>query len=507
MSAQGAPSADMIAVEGVSKSYGRNLVLNGIDLRVRRGETVAVIGENGAGKSTLAKLMSGVIRPDSGTIKVNGRVARLRSPRDAIRAGIGFIPQELAYFNDLTVAENIVAGAWTSSMGFTSLSVNIQTARRAAESFGIDIDLRTPMRELRTGDRQLVEIIKVLWRRASALILDEPTAALSNAESAKLFAVLRRLAAQHYAILYISHRMDEVFRFSDRVDVLRNGDLVASARTGDVSPSYLISQMLGKSFEDDKRSARPSPTVGAPRLSLRGWQAPGDPGLSDVSFDIREGEIVGMFGLRGSGADIVAEALGGVRSVADGVLEINGHVVRRPTSPRQALLSGIGYLPAERKRNGLVLPLSVRANISMMILRHFSRLGFVRPAQESKCAAEWTQRLKIRLRSINQPVAELSGGNQQKVMVASRIAAEPQILVLQEPTRGVDIGARDDVHKFISRVASSGVAVLLVTTDVDEAVRLCDRLLIIRNGCITTELSADMITQESALTFAAGDQP
>jgi ribose transport system ATP-binding protein len=500
---QGA-SAPLMDVRSVVKRYGSHEVLHGVSLSVRRGETVAVIGENGAGKSTLAKLMAGVARPDDGELRFDGAPVSFSSPRDALQTGIGFIPQELAYWPNLSVGENVLVGAWPARRGFVSPRDLQKRALELSERFGIPLDLARPMQALKLGERQLVEILKALSRDASALILDEPTAALTAAESRNLFALLGKLTAQGHGIVYISHRMDEVFRFSDRVDVLRNGRLVASAPTRAATPASLIEAMLGQAAGELTAIASAARTGEPPALSLRQWTKPGEPGLAGVSLDVARGEVVGLFGLRGCGAELVSEGLGGVHKDIRGGLEVDGRP-RRVASPRAARRAAIGYVPAERKRDGLVLTLSVQANLGLLTLNRVSRLGVLRRRLERAAARRWIDAFNIRLRAPSQPAGELSGGNQQKVMVASRLATEPVVFALQEPTRGVDIGARVELHRFIRDVAARGVGLLIVTTDLEEAVLISDRLLVMREGAIVGELAGNDKTQGRAIALAAGE--
>ena len=491
----------LLAVTGLSKSYGAYRALNNFDFVVEPGQAVSVIGENGAGKSTLAKILAGVIRPDAGTITLNGEEVQLGSPRDALRRGVAFIPQELAYLPNLSVAQNILVGTWPNRFGISTRAMSIAKATEESKRFGIELDVERRMARLKLGERQLVEIVKALARRARLIILDEPTASLSENESQILFRVLRKLCDQGVGIVYISHRMDEVYRFSDRVDVLRNGTHVASAAPSTTSPAQLIEFMLGQAGEHLPESSAHRSTAEV-RLALVDWRAEGVPTLDGVNLDVRSGEIVGVFGLRGAGQELIAEGLAGLHSNIRGELTVNGRRTRLFTKPRQARKAGISYVPAERKREGLVLALSIRANLTLLILRQISRFGIRVVSLERARALELARRLNIRYRNLEQRTGSLSGGNQQKVMVGSRLATRPTIFVLQEPTRGVDVGARVEIHKFLRELAVGRAAIVLVTSDVEEAVLVSDRLLIMREGSIVGELIGSTKTQSQALALA-----
>jgi ribose transport system ATP-binding protein len=490
----------LLAVSGVSKSYGAYRALTDFDFTVEAGQSVSVIGENGAGKSTLAKILAGAIRPDSGTIALQGEEVHFSSPRDAIKRGVAFIPQELAYLPNLSVADNILVGAWPNRLGVTNRRMTVVKATEEARRFGIELDVARPMARLKLGERQIVEIVKALARRARLMVLDEPTASLSDQESKILFSVLKNLNRQGVGIVYISHRMDEVYRFSDRVDVLRNGVHVASVSPSNTTPAQLIEYMLGQAGEQLPASGEV--TAKEPRLSLMGWQAEGVPSLRGVDLEVRSGEIVGVFGLRGAGQELVAEGLAGLHGHIRGDVVVKGRRGRVFGTPRQARRAGISYVPAERKREGLVLSMSIQANLTLLVLRQISRFGIRLATVERRRAAELAHRLNIRYRSLDQRTGDLSGGNQQKVLVGSRLASRPTIFVLQEPTRGVDVGARVEIHKFLRELAQGGAAIVLVTSDVEEAVVVSDRLVIMRDGAIVGELAASRKTQAQALALA-----
>lgn len=498
-----AEPAPMLETQAITKSYGQHRVLHDIDFKLHPGEAVAIIGENGAGKSTFVKIIAGATRPDSGAIRLAGRPVNLPSPRAALQHGIAFIPQELAYVPQLSVAENILLGQWSNRAGFTSERMLVRRAQVEVERFGLPIDVRRTMASLKLADRQLVEIVKALARRARIILLDEPTASLNEAESQLLISVLRRLQADGVGIVYISHHMDEVFRFSDRVDVFRNGVLVASARPTSTNHAELITHMLGQAeevFEAHTRIDQGGPAA----LQVVNWNIAGITSLRDVTFAVGVGEVVGLFGVRGSGTDLVAEGLAGRRPDIHGNVVIGGASQAVFGSPLAANRTGIAYLPAERKKDGLVLGLPIRANMSLLIIKALARIGVIDGVRERAMADKLIARFNIRCRSQSQPVAQLSGGNQQKVMLASRLARQPRVLVLNEPTRGVDIGARLEIHKFLREIAADGTATLLVTSDVEEATAVSDRLLIFRDGRIVDELVGARKTQGQALHGAVG---
>ncbi|MEQ9639805.1 MAG: sugar ABC transporter ATP-binding protein [Alphaproteobacteria bacterium] len=496
----------LLQTAAIAKSYGANRVLFDIDFTLDHGESVAVIGENGAGKSTFAKILTGVIRPDEGKLCLDDEEVEFHSPRDALRSGLAFIPQELAYVPDLTVAENVLLGQWPSRFGLTTGARMLAQARVECERFDIDIDVRRTMRTLKLAERQIVEIVKALARRARLIILDEPTASLSEHESQLLFRILGRLTASGVGVIYISHRMDEVYRFSDRVDVLRNGTRVASLSPARTTPAQLITHMLGQEKEDFTSDARQRQADEQAVLQIRGWRRDGLPSLRGIDLSVGREEIVGLYGLRGSGADLVGEGLAGLHRDIQGEIALAGAGTRRQpfATPLAARHARIAFVPAERKRDGLVLVLSIQRNLGLMIYRLLSRFGVMLTGRERRESADLAARFDVRCQSLDQSVESLSGGNQQKVMLASRLAAAPRLLVLQEPTRGVDVGARVEIHRFLTEIARRGCATLLVTSDVEEAVAVSDRLLIMREGRIVGELAGPEKTQANAIALAAG---
>jgi ribose transport system ATP-binding protein len=496
--------AEVLRATKLAKSYGGHLVLKHVDFSINAGEIVAVIGENGAGKSTFAKIVAGVVQPESGEIYLRGKAMTFQSPRDALRVGIAYIPQELAYLSNRIVADNILMGRWPHRAGITSDSAITTTASAEAKKFGIDLHLGWRMADLTLAERQLVEIVKALIRSSQILVLDEPTASLTSGESRKLFGILRRLVQTGLSVIFISHRMDEVFEVSDRVVVMRNGDVVGSVPTKEATRAQLIGLMLGAAAEEfgEQRQER---RLTEPALELVGWSWPGEPAIDNLNLTVHRGEIVTLFGLRGSGGEAIAEGLAGRDRKFSGKVVVEGRHYPVFRTIKSSVRAGIGYLPAERKRDGLIMPASVQTNLSLLVLRSLSRLGLLQRGVEHAMAAQMRSTLQIRLRSLSQPVATLSGGNQQKVVLGSRLLAKPRVLVLQEPTRGVDVGARFEIHQYLRRISEQGTAILWVTTDVEEAVLVADRLVVLREGQIVAELTGKAKTQGQAVAMAAKD--
>src|SRR5258708_3344109 len=499
-----ASRSEVLRATRLAKSYGGHMVLKHVSFSIHRGAIVAVIGENGAGKSTFAKIVAGVVHPDSGEMHIQGQPVDFQSPRDALRVGISYIPQELAYLSNRTVADNILIGRWPHGAGMTSDATIASTAAAEAKKFGIDLHVSWRMADLTLAERQLVEIVKALTRSSQVLVLDEPTASLTSGESRKLFSILRQLVETGLSVIFISHRMDEVFEVSDRVVVLRNGEVVGDVPTSEATRTQLISFMLGAAA-DELAERRKDRVFTEPALQLLDWSWTGEPHIHDLNLTVHRGEIVTLFGLRGSGGEAIAEGLAGRNSKFHGKVVVEGRefpVFRTTTASTRA---GIGYLPAERKRDGLVMPLSVQANLSLVVLQSLSRLGLLQPAAEREMAERMRDTLHIRLRSLSQPAATLSGGNQQKVVLGSRLLARPPDLVLQDPTRGVDVGARLDIPHSLRTLAEQWTAILWVTTDVEEAVLVAGRLVVLREGKIVAELTGNAKTQGQAVAMAAKD--
>jgi rhamnose transport system ATP-binding protein len=490
------------SVVGASKRFGSTAALRDVSIDLRAGEIHALVGENGAGKSTLIKLITGLVRPDDGHLVIAGERVELKNPADALARGVGCIYQEPLMFPDLTVSENIFAGR-ASGPGRSRLVRWREMHEQAAEILGrldVDVDPRAPASQLTVGAQQAVEIAKAMSRDVRILIMDEPTAALSAHETTKLFRRMRSLAEEGVAILFVSHRLDEVFELSGQITVLRDGRHISTRPTSEVTETSLVSEMVGRKLDDFFRRVPHEP--GDIALQVEGLERAG--AFEGVTFDVREGEVLGFAGLVGSGRTEVAEALFGISPAEGGVIK-RGEQTVEIRSPRQALAHGIAYVPEDRRKTGLALPQSISANITLPSLRRFtSPLRFIRRGDERAAAKRHQERLGIRAASIAAPVSSLSGGNQQKVLLAKWLELQPRVLILDEPTRGVDVGAKADVHALIGDLARSGVAVILISSDLPEVLAMSDRILVMREGRQVGTFAGSDLQQERIMAAAVG---
>lgn len=474
--------------------------LDGVTLSFEPGEVHGIIGENGAGKSTLMKILAGIQVPTSGTIRGPEHTPlSLRSVGDALRAGIAMIHQELNLVDTLTAAENIFLGRESTKLGFLDRS---QMELRAAEylsQVGAEFAPRTMVGDLSIAGKQLVEIAKALSYNASVLIMDEPTAVLSERETASLFALIRQLRANGVCVIYISHRLAEVEEICDRISVLRDGRLVASVLRGQAGQSELAGMMVGRPMED---MFPPKPPIRDGQLALEVTDIDDGAYVRGVSLHVRPGEIVGLAGLLGSGRTELAEMIVGARPRAGGTILRNGNPVRC-TNPKQAARAGIAYVSEDRKDSGLVLSMSVVENTTLANLDAYCR-PLLNRTQEYAAAEHWKQTLDIRAHNLRAPILYLSGGNQQKVSVAKWLEVKPSVLILDEPTRGVDVGAKRELYLLISRLAQDGLACLVISSELPELLGLCHRILVMRHGKIAGEVKDEAMTEEAIMMLAAG---
>jgi ABC-type sugar transport system ATPase subunit len=492
---------ELLSLRGVTKRFGGVTALEGIDFDVRAGEVHALVGENGAGKSTLMKVIDGLHRPDEGELVVRGEPASFSSVHDAEAAGIAMIPQELELFPELSVVENLYVGRARPRrrLGtFDGAAMRAQ-AEEVFASLGVEVDVSAPVRRLSTANRQLVEIARALIRDAAVVIMDEPTAALTDREAERLFGVIRDLTRRGVGVVYISHRLEEVFALADRITVIRDGRHVATAPAAELQPDELVRLMVGRPVS--QLFARTPAPVGDVALELRGLTREGE--FADVDLTLRRGEVVTLAGLIGAGRTELAQTVFGLRAPDRGEILVDGRPVEIG-SPEEALARGIAYVPEERRSQGLVLPFSISWNIASSSLRSLSRLGFVQRRGERDLAARYAQSLSIRGAGLADPVQRLSGGNQQKVLVAKSLAREPAILLLDEPTRGVDIGAKAEIYGLIDDLARQGRAILVISSELAEVLALGDRVVVLREGRVVAELARGEVTQEAVGAAAAG---
>jgi ribose transport system ATP-binding protein len=467
----------VLTLRGIRKSYGPTEVLHGIDLDVRAGEVVALLGENGAGKSTLSHIIAGTIRPSAGEMTWQGATYAPASPRQAIDLGVGMIHQELRLLEHLSIAENVFVGRTPTKGGIVDRREMEERAYRQLQRLGLDVPAGRLVRGLSTANQQLVEIAKALALNARLLILDEPTAALGGQETELLFRQIERLKADGVAIVYISHRLDEIRRIADRIVVMRDGDKVKEFDSADVPVRSIVEAMVGRSLE------RMFPAIPQPSdevvLSVRNLTAP-NAAFNDVSFDVRKGEILGIAGLIGAGRTELVRAITGADPIATGQVLLHGRDVT-PRSPRQSIRNGVVMVPEDRKLQGLVLHHSIAENIGYANRGAVSRGGFVTDGAVVRFADEQIRRFGVKGRP-QQRADEMSGGNQQKVVLAKWLARDPQVVVLDEPTRGIDVGARSAIYEVIVALAASGIAVIVVSSDLEEVLGVSNRILVMAAG-------------------------
>ena len=486
--------------EKISKRYPGVRALDEVSFEVAEGSCHALMGENGAGKSTLGKILAGVQRSDGGEIQLRGQVIRPTDPLVARQLGIAMVHQELAFCPNLSVAENLCLGALPSRMGWMRRGALRQEATRLLQTIGADIPVDRPVGELSTGQEQLLQIAAAVGTGARVIVFDEPTSSLSVAESEHLFTLLGELKRRGIPVLYVSHRMDEIFRLCDTVTVLRDGRHVATESIGQTHENRLVEQMIGREL-DPASASGPRRVPGGEVLKVSALASPGR--FSGIHFSVKAGEILGLAGLVGAGRSEVAQAIFGLDSRSTGEVQVRGQRLR-PRSVSAALEAGLGFLPEDRKRLGLVLPLSCRENASLAVLRRIATAGVVRRSTERTMAGAFFERLRVKSPSMEAPVSGLSGGNQQKVALAKWLARECPILMVDEPTRGVDVGAKAEIHRLLEELASGGTAILLISSELPELMRLSDRVVVLRQGRQVGELDREQFSQAALLRLMAG---
>jgi len=493
-------SQPAVRFDGISKRFVGVQALNDVSLQVATGSCHALCGENGAGKSTLGKILAGIHTADAGRVFVDGREASFASPRDASNAGVGMVHQELAFCENLSVAENLLLGDIPTRRGFVDRAAMDRRAREMLDEIGADVDVRAPVRELTIAQQQLVQIAVAVCGGAAIIIFDEPTSSLSQAEAERLYALIEQLRSRGVTCIYVSHRMPEIYRLCDTISVLRDGRHVATSAARDVPEAELVRLMIGRSLGEYLPQAIDR-TPGKELLRVERLTAAGK--FRDVSFRLREGEIVGLAGLVGAGRSALAHAIFGLEAPTSGSIVVDGEAVTM-RKPKDAIRLRLGLVPEDRKRQGLVLSEGGLQNTSLPILDRLSRAGFVMRSQERALAQSYFTKLRVRTPSLEAPVAGLSGGNQQKVVLARWLAADARVLILDEPTRGVDVGAKAEIHGLIRDLAARGNAVLLISSELPEVIALSHRILVMRGGELVAEVAHQNATQEVLMRLMAG---
>ncbi|MGV3490625.1 MAG: sugar ABC transporter ATP-binding protein [Devosia sp.] len=488
----------LIAARGISKSFAGIEVLRDVDLDLMKGEIHALLGENGAGKSTFAKILAGVHRPTRGTLVLNGQRVEVPNPVAAQKLGITLIHQEPISFPDLSVAENLVLGrsedGWFSNVPWAEMT---REARRYMDLLGVHIDVTRPMRGLSIADQQMVEIARALASDSRLIIMDEPTAPLTPREVEVLFGIARRLRDEGRTIIFISHRLEEVRALCDRVTIFRDGSKIATDTIANLSDADIIRLMIGRPLKEymHKEAAR----IGEVALEVQGLTLPGV--FSDISFTVKRGEIVGLGGLVGAGRTDVARAIFGVAPAESGTVKVAGKVAAIK-EPDDAIALGLAFVPEDRAVAGIFRTLSVEQNITAAIPNKIAPAGIIRRSIEKALALDSVKKLRIRLASVNQPIGELSGGNQQKAILARWLLSDPEILILDEPTRGIDIGVKAEFYDMIGELAREGKAILLISSELPELLALCDRILVMAEGRLTADIGRAEASQEKIMNAA-----
>jgi inositol transport system ATP-binding protein len=495
----------LLSMRGISKRFPGVKALEDVHLDVKHGEIHALLGENGAGKSTLLKILSGAQAADEGTIEIDGVKTQFASPHEAQKAGVVTIYQEFTLAPDMTIAENVFIGREPGNRLFVSWKDMAEKTRAITDRIGLKRDPMTTVRQLSVAEQQLVEIARALSMNSRLIVMDEPTSALSEAEVANLETIVRKLRAEGISIIFVTHRLDEVFRLCDRYTVLRDGHYVGSGEIEGTTVEEIIKQMVGRDV-GTLYATRPAPDVGDVAIAVRGLtrlrnvRDPHAIELKNVSFEARQGEILGLAGLVGAGRTETARAIFGADLFDAGDVTIGGKPVKI-TSPADAMAHGIGLVPEDRKKQALFLQLAIRTNLTIAAHDQITRFGgwFIDEPAESKMIASYKDLLNIRMASPEQAVGNLSGGNQQKVVLARWLALRPKILIVDEPTRGIDIGSKVEVHNLLIEMAKQGIAVIVISSELPEVLAVCDRIVTMREGAVTGEIARADASQEKLM--------
>ncbi len=490
----------LLVLARATKSFGAVRALEDGSVTLYPGEAHALLGENGAGKSTLVKILAGVHAPDAGELLIEGVPTGLNGPSASRAAGISIIYQEPTLFPDLTVAENIFMGRQPVGRGrVIDRSAMLTDAKAVFTRLGVELDPARPARGLSVADQQIVEIAKAISFDARIIVMDEPTAALTSVEVDRLFAVVRALRADNAAVLFISHRLEEVFAICQRVTIMRDGRFVGTAAIEDVTIDSIIYSMVGRNL--DALFPKTVTQAGDVVLAVDGLTRAG--AFEDVSFTVRRGEIVALAGLVGAGRSEVARAVFGIDRRDAGTVTVNGATLA-PGSPRAAMSAGLAFVPEDRRQQGLVMELAVDHNVALASLGRLSRFGLIRRAREKELALTWGAKLQLKFGRMKNPVSTLSGGNQQKVVLAKWLARTPSVLIIDEPTRGIDVGTKAEVHRLLDQLVSDGVAVLMISSELPEVLGMADRVLVVREGRLVAEFPRSAADEPSIMRAATG---
>lgn len=493
---------EILQAQNITKRYDAAYALKGASFSLRAGEIHALMGENGAGKSTLSKIIAGAVHPDAGVIFIDGKPASIRSPRDAQSFGIGIIYQELDLFPHCTVGENIVIG------NLHYLEGGVTNARKIAEfskpfidQVGLECDLREPVINLSIGQRQLVAIARALSMKARIILMDEPTSSLSEDVVERLFSLVLKLKSEGTSIVYVSHKMDEIFQLCDRITILRDGETIGTKDIASTSRDEVIRMMIGRDFLQEKRSSPPNGSKVV--LSVSGLTTRR---IKEVSFDLHRGEVLGVAGLVGAGRSELGAALAGLDKIEKGAIALHGQPYA-PRSVSSALRRGFALLPEDRKVDGLMMQMSVLENSSLAALSQIQTMGFISRENETAKVTPMLDRLRLKYASILAPVSSLSGGNQQKTLLSRCLLLDPEILFLDDPARGIDIGAKQDIYRIVEELAAAGKSILFVSSELPELLRCCDRIMVLREGRFAGMLSAAEASQERIMDMATARVP
>ena len=490
----------LIEARKITKMFPGTMALNKVDFNLLPGEIHAIAGENGAGKSTLMLIMAGVYQPDGGELIIEGQPVKLRDPHDSQRKGISTVFQELALAPNMSVAENVFTNVQPSNrVGLIHFENMYRDTEKALEIFGVQINPKAPLRNYSVAIQQIVEIARAIQSKARVLILDEPTSAIGERETEKLLQVLRMLRDRGVSIIYVSHKLKEVFAISDRITVLKDGNLVATVRTADTSQDAVVNMMVGRELSQ----LFPPPHNGGKAESVLRVRNLSGRGFSNVSLELYSGQILGIFGLTGAGRTELARGIFGAEPIITGEILIHDQTVKI-ANPQQAMNEGLAYIPEDRKLDGLFLEMSFKDNTAAACLRALSGFIFMNRSKGEALARDSMDKLGIKARSIGQTVAGLSGGNQQKVLFAKWLARHPKVLIADEPTRGVDVGAKAEIHTLLRKLADDGAAVVMISSELPEVLGMSDRIAVMREGRLVSLVDREQATEELVASYALG---